>query len=361
MRESPDEPPEEAFAPRSARRARPGGSSAAEKLDTPRSCDTVTGMRVLVTGGAGYIGSHTSLLLSRRGDDVVVVDDLSTGRRERISDLPLIEADLSESSSIAVVAKALADHGIEAVVHFAAKKEVGESVARPAWYYRQNVGGLANLLLAMEAAGTGSLVFSSSAAIYGNSPDPITEDDATLPLSPYGATKLVGEQLIDASCRAGLLAASSLRYFNVAGAEDPTLAEPEAQNLIPMVIDRIRAGRQPEIFGDDYDTPDGTCIRDFVHVSDVAAAHLAVLDSLPSVGTHRVLNVGTGVGTSVRTVVSTILEMSPFDLEPVVADRRPGDAAIAVAAVDRIREDVGWSAQRNLADIVESALRTRSA
>lgn len=313
-------------------------------------------MKILVTGGAGYIGAHVVKLLSSRGDEVVVVDDLSTGIRLRIGTVPLVQLDVSSSGAPDLIADTLLAHDVDTVVHFAARKEVGESVERPAWYYQQNVGGLANVLLAMESAGVERIIFSSSAAVYAPSETPVTENDATGPISPYGETKLVGEWLVRAGAAARGLSAVSLRYFNVAGAGYPELGDTAALNLIPMVLEKLADGEPPLIFGDDYATPDGTCIRDYVHVQDVAEAHLAAIDGLESLGEgHRVLNVGTGRGRSVREIVDAVLAVAGVGIEPIVAERRPGDPAVVVATVDRIRSELGWSARFGLDEIVQSS------
>ena len=314
-------------------------------------------MRVLVTGGAGYIGAHVVRLLVERGDDVVIVDDLSNGVLARIGDLSLYRLDLADPASIAPLAEAMRRHRIEAVVHFAARKRVDESVERPAWYYRQNVGSLAILLEAMQAEGVHRLVFSSSAAVYGATEgQAIAEDAPTEPVNPYGATKLVGEQLAAAAAHAFPLRAASLRYFNVAGAGWPELGDTAVLNLVPMVFERLDAGESPVIFGDDYPTPDGTCVRDFVHVLDLAEAHLAMLGHLESADPgHVAANVGTGTGYSVREVIEAITRTAGVHVRPVVRGRRAGDPAAVVADPGAMRALTGWESRRGLTDIVESA------
>jgi UDP-glucose 4-epimerase len=245
------------------------------------------------------------------------------------------------------------------VVHIAAKKQVGESVERPLYYYRENVTGLQTLLEAMTAAGVDRLVFSSSAAVYGMpDADLVTEDTPCVPMSPYGETKLIGEWLIAAAARAHGLKAAALRYFNVAGAATPELSDTGVFNLIPMVFERLEAGAAPRIFGDDYDTPDGTCVRDYIHVEDIASAHLAAARRLAEApaGTSLTLNIGRGEGSSVREMVDRILKTTGHeDVTPEVTARRPGDPARVVASADRIRAELGWSARRDLDDMIRSA------
>ena len=295
-------------------------------------------------------------LLVGRGDEVIVADDLVSGTRDRVAGIPLIQLDLAESGAADVLATAIVEHNVDSVVHLAARKAVGESVARPAWYYQQNIAGLAAVLEAMEAASVSRLVFSSSAAVYGHATGVVSETTPTVPASPYGATKLVGEWLVSAAVDAFDLRAVSLRYFNVAGAGWPELRDRAVANLVPMVFERIDAGEPPLIFGDDFDTSDGTCIRDYVHVLDLAEAHLAALDHIDDFGrTHRVYNVGTGTGTSVHEMVSAILKASGSPLEARVVSRRAGDPAELVAAVDHLHDELGWRARFGLDDIVRSA------
>src|SRR5690625_870224 len=314
-------------------------------------------MSILVTGGAGYIGAHVVRLLQERGEDVVVVDDLSTGRADRVGDATLVELDVADGEAQQVLERVLTERAVTGVIHFAARKQVGESVERPAWYYQQNINGLANVVAAMGGAGVDRMIFSSSAAVYGMPDvDIVTEDTRPEPINPYGETKLVGEWLIADAERAFGLRAASLRYFNVAGAGSADLGDPAILNLIPMVFDRLERGQRPTIFGDDYPTPDGTCVRDYIHVQDLAQAHLSALASLDTDDrAASVFNVGTGTGASVKDVIDEIGRASGLDVTPDIAERRAGDPPRLVAAADRIEQVLGWRAQHGLPEIVRSA------
>lgn len=320
-------------------------------------------MTVLVTGGAGYIGSHVVRLLSDRGDDVLVVDDFSTGIDSRVDGLPVVDLDLAAPDATDRLVAAIKEHGVDSIIHFAAKKQVGESVEEPVMYYRQNIGGLTNILAAVEATGLESLVFSSSAATYGMPDvDMVAEDLEARPINPYGQTKLIGEWMIDnqitaSKMRGTTFNAVKLRYFNVAGAGWPELADTAVMNLIPIVLGRLADGKAPIIFGDDYDTPDGTCIRDYVHVKDLAEAHIAALDYMKAGGTtETVFNVGTGTGASVKEVIDTIAEVSGRDIVPEMGERRAGDPPALVADVSRISALLSWKAEFGLDEIVRSAV-----
>jgi UDP-glucose 4-epimerase len=312
-------------------------------------------MKLLVTGGAGYIGSHVVRIAEDSGAEITVIDDLSTGLTKRIR-CRLVEIELSEDSAVEKLTRLMSETKFDAVIHLAARKQVGESVEQPERYYKQNIGGLANLLSAMRASGTNKLVFSSSAATYGMPDVPaVTEDYPGVPINPYGETKLVGEWLVRAAAFWGLRSVN-LRYFNVAGTGYPDLADTAALNLIPIAIGQIRSGKNPIVFGDDYPTPDGSCIRDYVHVQDLAVAHLRAVEYLDRESREfDTFNVGTGVGASVFEVLEELRKASGVDFEIEVGKRRAGDPPRLVADVSRIEKELGFRCEKDLTEIVKSA------
>ena len=315
-------------------------------------------MSILVAGGAGYIGAHVVRLLLERGDEVIVVDDLSYGSPERVEGAGLVELDVASGRAVEVLTDAMESHGVTAVIHFAARRQGGGSVARPGWYYQQNVGGPANMLLAMEQARVEQMIFSSSAAVYGMPPvEVVPEDIDCRPINPYGETKLIGEWMMADCERAWGLRWAGLRYFNVAGAGWDDLGDMATLNLIPMVLDRLSRGETPKIFGTDYPTPDGTCIRDYIHVRDLAVAHIAALDYLADGRemTDHIFNVGTGKGSSVREVVSKVIASTGLDIEPEELARRAGDPPQLIGDAERIGRVLGWKAEHDLDDIVTSS------
>ncbi len=311
-------------------------------------------MTWLVTGGAGYIGAHVVRAMVADGQRVVALDDLSTGAAARVD----TGAAFEEGSVLdrGLVRRVLREHAVTGVVHVAAKKQVGASVADPLLYYRENLEGLVALLEGCQTKGVDRFVFSSSAATYGL-PDVelVTEDTPGVPLSPYGETKLVGEWLLRDCERAYGMRVMNLRYFNVAGAASPDLGDPGVFNLVPMVFERLEQGLPPRVFGADYDTPDGTCIRDYVHVVDIAEAHLAAAKALDGGQPGATYNIGRGVGSSVQDVLEVIAEVTGRDTTPEVVARRPGDPARVVASVERIGAGLDFRATRDLRDMVASA------
>ncbi|WP_369231471.1 UDP-glucose 4-epimerase GalE [Streptomyces sp. R21] len=313
-------------------------------------------MTWLITGGAGYIGAHVTRAMAGAGEHVVVLDDLSAGVPARLpADIELVQGSSLDGE---LLKRVLAEHAVTGVVHLAARKQVGESVDRPTRYYQENVGGLATLLEAAAGAGVRRFLFSSSAAVYGNPDvDLITEDTPCAPVNPYGETKLAGEWLVRAAGRAHGMATVCLRYFNVAGSAAPELADTGVFNVVPMVFDRLTRDESPRIFGDDYPTPDGTCIRDYIHVSDLAEAHLAAARRLATdtAGGDLTVNIGRGEGVSVRELITLIGEVSGDTRLPLVEPRRPGDAPRAVASAARAAAELGWSARRGVREMVESA------
>ena len=317
----------------------------------------LSNMTVLVTGGAGYIGSHVARLLSERGDKVVIADDLSTGLPHRLQGHESVQLDLASHDAVEQLRAVIRAHKITSVIHLAARKKVAESVELPEWYYQQNVGGLANLLEAMKAEAVTRFVFSSSAATYGMPQvGQVDEDYNCQPINPYGETKLIGEWLSRASAKSWGLRVVNLRYFNVAGAGWDDLADTAVANLIPIAFAAIRSGKAPVVFGTDYDTADGTCIRDYVHVHDLADAHLAALDYLENDGRKfDTFNVGTGKGSSVLEVLDEIRRVSGLGFELDLQPRRAGDPPALAADVSRIKNELGWQAKQGLTEIVESA------
>jgi UDP-glucose 4-epimerase len=306
-------------------------------------------MRVVVTGGAGYIGSVVAAQLVAAGHEVTVLDDLSTGHADAVpAGATFVKGTLRDCA-----AEVLSD-GAEAVLHFAAKSLVGESVADPLKYWSSNLGGTLALLDAMREIRVRTIVFSSTAAVYGEpSRTPIAEADPTLPTSPYGASKLAVDTVLTEFARLYGFGAVSLRYFNVAGAcagpGGSWLGErhnPET-HLIPNVLARAVDGRPVQVFGDDYPTPDGTCVRDYIHVTDLADAHLRALAACRA-GEHRVYNLGNGAGFSVREVIEVCREVTGRDIVSEVVARRPGDPAVLVASSAKIQADLGWRATRDL-------------
>ncbi len=318
-------------------------------------------MTTLVTGGAGYIGSHTVRLLTSQGRDVVVLDSLELGDRSRIPGVPFVEADIADERAIE---KACRKYGVQDVIHFAAYKAVGESMEQPLRYYNNNVAGSIALVHALLANGVERIVFSSSAAVYGN-PDhvPVNEDAPLRPESVYAETKVHVERFLT-SCNAIGLRSVSLRYFNAAGASaDSSIGEnwDMSQNLIPLVMKAILGASGPvRVFGNDYPTPDGTCLRDYIHVEDLAQAHINALYYLATGGKSMACNVGTGQASSVLDVLRMAEEVSGRSVPHEIAPRRPGDPTTVFADPTLVRAVLGWRATHDLREIVSSAWRWHS-
>jgi len=308
----------------------------------------------LVTGGAGYIGNHVTRALLESGRQVVVLDDLSSGLADRIPQgVPFIQADVTDRAALAA---ALAEHQVDGVIHLAAKKAAGESVNVPLHYYRENVAGMLSVLEAMQEAGVKRFVYSSSAAVYGTPLDnPIPESSVLAPESPYGETKVVGEWMTKAQGVATDLSWVALRYFNVAGAGSDDLGDTSVNNLIPMVFKALEQGKRPQIFGDDYPTPDGTCIRDYIHVSDLADAHVVAAQFCENQRAAEAFNVGRGVGSSVLEVMNMVSQVVGTPVNAEIVGRRVGDPPASTAATQRIAEVLGWQSKRDLSEMVRSA------
>jgi UDP-glucose-4-epimerase GalE len=313
-------------------------------------------MTVLVTGGAGYIGSHTVRLLVSQGRDVVVLDSLELGDKTRLGAVPFFEGDINDER---IIEKICRKHDITEVVHFAAYKAVGESMEQPLRYYNNNVAGSIALVRSLLANGVNRMVFSSSAAVYGNPESvPVTEESALKPESVYAETKSVVERFLS-SCDAIGMRSVSLRYFNAAGASaDASIGEDwsMSQNLVPLVMKAILGFSGPlNVFGNDYPTPDGTCVRDYIHVDDLADAHVKALDYLSTGGTSLACNVGTGKGTSVLDVLNIAEQVSGRKVPYNIVGRRSGDPVSVYADPTLIRALLGWKATRDVRDIISSA------
>ena len=314
---------------------------------------------VLVTGGAGYIGSHTAKALRRAGQRVVIYDNLSAGHREAALGAPLLEGDIQD---VDAVRRAIRDSGASSVMHFAARLDVAESVADPVGYYRNNVGGALATLEAMAAEKCLQFVFSSTCAVYGEPREtPLRESHPTAPINAYGQTKLAIEHALPHFERAYGIRSIRLRYFNAAGADpEGELGEDHSPEIhvIPRAFEAASGGPPLQLFGEDYPTPDGTCLRDYVHVADLADAHVRALHRLQEGGESATYNVGTGRPSSVREVIEAVERVTGRSVARRSSPRRPGDPAVLFASAERIREDLGWQPQRpDLLTIVADAWR----
>ena len=313
----------------------------------------------LVTGGAGYIGSHTVRALRTAGRAVVVLDTLELGHADAVVDAPLVVGDIADE---ALVERLCREHSVDTIVHFAAYKNVGDSMREPSNYFRNNVDGTVRLLDAARRAGVGQVVFSSSCSVYGT-PDsvPVDESQAIRPESVYAETKAIVERVLHWYGEVHGMRSVSLRYFNAAGASfDARLGEDwtYALNLVPVAMKALLLGDiRLHVFGDDYPTVDGTCVRDYIHVDDLADAHIAAIDYLDQGGATTALNLGTGVGTSVKQVLDEIEHVAGREVPHDVVARRAGDPVATYADPTRSREVLGWSPRHGMADIIETAYR----
>lgn len=313
----------------------------------------------MVTGGAGYIGSHVVRELQQAGIPVVVLDNLCTGRRQFVPEaIPFVEADLLDTKA---VQEALSAHSVSGVIHIAGFKFAGISVEQPLHTYEQNVSAMMSLLHAMDAEGVEKIVFSSSSSVYGNAASGlVTEDHPFDPTSPYGESKVIGEWLLRNQGVARGLVHTSLRYFNVVGSGDSTLPDVSPYNLFSMVFAGLERKETPVIFGTDYDTPDGTCIRDYIHVADLAAAHVGAakrMDRGESIA--PAYNLGSGTGTSVAEMMSAMSRVTGMDFVPERGPRRAGDPARVVASGEKAARDIGWTMSHTLDDMILSAFEAR--
>ena len=314
--------------------------------------------KVLVTGGAGYIGAHVAAELLNEGYSVRIYDDFSNGLHKRVDGKfrDIVEGDILDREKLLQ-----AMQGVDAVIHLAAKKAVEESVKNPLKYYENNVGGTLNLLAAMSAKGVKTIVFSSSAAVYSpNDKDAVDETDPTVPLSPYGATKLLSEELISSVGNAEKISHVSLRYFNVVGSAIPEFGDNSKDNLVPKVFLALKNGKRPEIYGSDYPTPDGTCIRDYIHVHDLAKAHVAALKKAESGFTSAIYNVGSGKGYSVREMMNQISQTLGKDINPQESPARAGDSPKLIASIKKIEQELGWRPTATLKEMIDSSWAAES-
>ncbi|HNJ77980.1 MAG TPA: UDP-glucose 4-epimerase GalE [Marmoricola sp.] len=313
----------------------------------------------LVTGGAGYIGSHVARALLAAGMDPVVLDDLSSGHRAFVpAEIPFVKGSILDTD---LVTETLNQHQVRGVIHLAGFKYAGVSVERPLHTYTQNVTGTISLLSAMEQAQVDLMVFSSSAATFGTPDvDLVTEETPTNPESPYGESKLIGEWLMADAGRANGLKHTSLRYFNVVGSGFRDLFDTSPHNLFPLVFEALLAGRTPRINGDDYQTPDGTCVRDYVHVQDLARAHVAAARQLQAgADLAPVYNLGSGNGSSVREIMDAMARVTGIAFTPEIGPRRPGDPDRIVATGERASRDLDWQMRHSLDEMVSTAWQAR--
>jgi UDP-glucose-4-epimerase GalE len=314
-------------------------------------------MTVLVTGGAGYIGSHTVRALRAQGRDVVVLDTMELGHETALLGAPLVRGDIADAD---LVRRLVADHAVDSVIHFAGYKNAGESMRDPAKYFENNVTGTARLLAALEGTAARSVVFSGSCSVYGTPAElPVSERSPLQPESPYGQSKLIGEQMLRWHGEVHGLRWMSLRYFNASGASSDAVIGEDLRltlNLVPLVMKATLGMRGPvAVFGTDFPTPDGTAVRDYIHVEDLADGHLRALDHLDRGGVSGAVNLGTGTGSSVREVITMTERVSGRTVPFVEEPRRPGDPSAVWADTHHAAELLGWSSKHGLEDIIGSA------
>lgn len=309
--------------------------------------------RVLVTGGAGYIGANICSVLIEKGYRVIVVDDFSNGLSSRLENLK-VEVKEGDILNREFLLEAML--GVDAVIHLAAKKSVEESVANPLKYYENNVAGTINVIGAMATAGVKKAIFSSTAVVYDSTAGlPLKETDKKNPLSPYAQSKLLGEDLFSKVSEATGISSISLRYFNVVGAGGPNLGDNARDNLVPKTFLALKQGRKPQVYGTDYKTKDGTCIRDYIHVSDLADAHVLAMEKMSNAPESRVFNLGSGSGYSVLEMMSQIRISTGIDFKEDLMDRRAGDPSVLIADISKVKEELGWMPKRNLKEMIDSA------
>jgi UDP-glucose 4-epimerase len=314
--------------------------------------------KILITGGAGYIGAHVAAELFSQGYSVRIYDDFSNGLHRRVDGKfrDVVDGDILDRERLIEALQ-----GIDGVIHLAAKKSVEESVKNPLKYYENNVGGTLNLLAAMSVKLVKTLVFSSSAAVYSPSDkDAIEESDPTLPLSPYGATKLLSEELISTVGSAEQISHISLRYFNVVGSALAEFGDNSKDNLVPKVFQALKSGKRPEIYGTSYPTPDGSCIRDYIHVQDLAKAHIAALKKCESGFTSAIYNVGSGRGYSVKEMLAQISESLGRDINPQESPARAGDSPKLIASIEKIKSELSWMPEASLKEMIDSSWAAES-
>jgi UDP-glucose 4-epimerase len=309
--------------------------------------------KVLVTGGAGYIGANLCKVLLDNGFEVKVFDDFSNGLESRLQgmNLEIQKGNILDRESLSIAAS-----GVDSVIHLAAKKSVEESVKEPLKYYENNFSGTLNLLAAMATAGVKKIVFSSTAVVYESGGlDALSEGDRKEPLSPYAHSKLLSEEVLSLALQSEGISSISLRYFNVVGAGGAGLGDNSRDNLVPKTFAALRAKRSPEIYGDDYSTRDGTCIRDYIHVVDLAESHLMALKALDKQVMAQPFNVGSGSGYTVKEIMVQIQKSSGIEFIPNLLQRRSGDPESLVANIDKIKEELGWQPRFTLKEMIDSA------